>query len=450
MIKKREYYPTSSYDEPGLTTLTHKIRIYPNKTNQDKLFKYFHYRRYCYNDAVVTQRMLYKKYREAKASGKYTQKELNKQFYPNDRRVRDEMTRHREDWQKDYVSRMIDAAAADVCQGVKNALNPKMPNHRLPKLKKRKTMKTSTQFFKARIKDGKLLLPGSQRRGGIRFDPIPMAEDVRFSGKIVDYCTVSLEGDAWYVCFTVKLDDADRKLVQSRRGHDVDRSDFPVIGVDVNIRHFDFNLTSLERGGDYDQVKTLTDELLEQYERVKHYNRSLARKRVKNPGRWKTSKSYRRTRTKLGRTYRRIYALQDEIINGFVRLLRDRASVVVIEDLDTSKMFMNKSLCKSLQRALFGRFKTRVQQALVGSGVRLVMADRYYPSTQRCSACGFVKTGGDRLGLTGDAHGRGHDEFECDACGFKAGRDVNAVANLVAYGEAVLAGSSLLMLYKEG
>lgn len=55
--------------------------------------------------------MLYKKYREAKASGKYTQKELNKQFYPNDRRVRDEMIRHREDWQKDYASRMIDAAS---------------------------------------------------------------------------------------------------------------------------------------------------------------------------------------------------------------------------------------------------------------------------------------------------------------------------------------------------
>lgn len=39
MIKEREYYyyPTSSYGEPGLTALTHKIRIYPNKTNQDKL-----------------------------------------------------------------------------------------------------------------------------------------------------------------------------------------------------------------------------------------------------------------------------------------------------------------------------------------------------------------------------------------------------------------------------
>lgn len=85
MTRERECYPISSYEEPGINALTHKIRIYPNKTNQNKLFKYFHYKRYCYNDAVITQRMLYKKYREAKASGKYTQKELNKQFYPNDR-----------------------------------------------------------------------------------------------------------------------------------------------------------------------------------------------------------------------------------------------------------------------------------------------------------------------------------------------------------------------------
>lgn len=72
MIKKREYYPTSSYDEPGLTTLTHKIRIYPNRANQDKLRAYFNYNRYCYNDAVATQRDLYAKYREAKASGEYS------------------------------------------------------------------------------------------------------------------------------------------------------------------------------------------------------------------------------------------------------------------------------------------------------------------------------------------------------------------------------------------
>lgn len=122
---------------------------------------------------------------------------------------------------------------------------------------------------------------------------------------------------------------------------------------------------------------------------------------------------------------------------------------MVIEDLDTSKMFMNKSLCKSLQRALFGRFKMRVQQALVGSGVMLVMADSYYPSTQRCSACGFVKTGGDRLGLAGDAHGNGHDDYVCYERGSYLKRDENAVANLVAYGEAVVMGSSLPMLYKE-
>lgn len=449
MIKKREYYPTSSYDEPGLTTLTHKIRIYPNRANQDKLRAYFNYNRYCYNDAVATQRDLYTKYREAKASGEYTQKELNKKFYPNDRRIRNEMTRHREEWQLRYSSRMISSAANSVYRAVKNALNPKMPNHRFPKFKKRKSTKPSAQFYKARIKDGKLYLPNARGNDGIRFTPIRMAETIRFTGEPADYCTILLEEDKWYACFTVTLDDESREAVGARRGFKLDRSGLPVIGVDVNIKHFDYNTISLTSGGDYSQVRTLTDELLTEYDRVKYYNRALARKRVKNPKDWRTSKSYRRTRIKLNGTYKRIHALQDDIINSFIKWLRFNASMVVIEDLDTKSMFMNKSLCKGLQRALFGRFKLRVQQTLVGSGVTLVMADRWFPSTQRCSACGFVKTGEDRLGLAGDAHGRGHDEFECDACGFKAGRDVNAVANLVAYGEAVVNNSSLRMVYKE-
>ena len=64
---------------------------------------------------------------------------------------------------------------------------------------------------------------------------------------------------------------------------------------------------------------------------------------------------------------------------------------------------------------------------------QLIIADRYYPSTQRCSHCEHVKKGDDKITLTGNAtHGTAHNEYVCYECGYKADRDRNAVMNLLA------------------
>ena len=64
---------------------------------------------------------------------------------------------------------------------------------------------------------------------------------------------------------------------------------------------------------------------------------------------------------------------------------------------------------------------------------QLIIADRYYPSTQRCSSCGHIKKGDDKITLQGNVkHGTAHNEYECYNCGYKADRDVNAVNNLLA------------------
>lgn len=45
-------------------------------------------------------------------------------------------------------------------------------------------------------------------------------------------------------------------------------------------------------------------------------------------------------------------------------------------------------------------------------GKTLIVADRYYPSTQRCSSCGFIKTGEDRITLSGnEKYGTRHNEY---------------------------------------
>ena len=56
------------------------------------------------------------------------------------------------------------------------------------------------------------------------------------------------------------------------------------------------------------------------------------------------------------------------------------------------------------------------------NGGRLLMADRWYPSSKTCSGCGTVKT---KLALS-------ERDTRCEACGLVIDRDRNAARNLAA------------------
>ena len=55
-------------------------------------------------------------------------------------------------------------------------------------------------------------------------------------------------------------------------------------------------------------------------------------------------------------------------------------------------------------------------------GKKVILINRYYPSSQICSRCGF-------------RHNPGEDEtFICPVCGYKVDRDINAAINIYRYG----------------
>ncbi len=141
-------------------------------------------------------------------------------------------------------------------------------------------------------------------------------------------------------------------------------------------------------------------------------------------------------KTLLQQAYQQVTRIQEDLLHKFTAQLIHTNDVVVIEDLDNLHMRMNKHLAKNLHRSMFGKFKVLMQYKRAWHGVKLVMADRFYPSTQRCSKCGFVKTGADKVGLAGNQiHRTGHDDYVCYECGAVMRRDQNAVENLIQYAE---------------
>jgi transposase len=349
--------------------------------------------------------------------------------------VRNQMVRTKEKWEYNYASKLVEAAATVVTGAVRNALNPKMPNHKMPKFKKKKNQKMSFSFYGIKINDNNELIipkPSKSKLSGvtpenpISFSRIKLGEKLRFQGNLTGVTISCNRNGKWFVGLTVRLDEEGER--KHKLKFDRDRTNKPECGIDANIRGFHYN----ELDGSYADWETTSEEIMKQYGLIKYYSRGLTKKRLKNEN-WKQSKTYAKMRTKLSKSYARAYNLQEENLNKFIQYLNNNYSSVTIEDLDVNSMKMNRRMCKSLHRAMFGRFKQKSETKFNQTNIEFIKADRFYPSTQRCSNCGMVKTGEDKLGLSGDKHGNKHNEYKCFHCNIELDRDDNAVENLIQY-----------------
>ena len=193
--------------------------------------------------------------------------------------------------------------------------------------------------------------------------------------------------------------------------------------IDANVNHFDYTDGSF---------KVFPKRLKRLYAQIKHYQRLLARKRHENGKKATHSKQYFKVRVKLQKCYQRVAAIQNDLLHKFTTMIYQTYDIVVIEDLDVQAMQMQKK-AKNLHRSLFGRFRLYMEYKAIKFNKTLILADQFYPSTQRCSHCGHVKTGDDKIGLDGNKkHRTKHNEYICYSCGFTIDRDQNAVSNLLA------------------
>ena len=397
---------------------THKIRIYPNKHNQEVFQRYYDYQRSVWNRAIDERNAQYKIYKEMKDTGLYTQKELNKNYFPHNKNLR---KMEKFDWEDNFYCRIREIQFDNLCLAWNRYFNPNMPNHKKPKYKKKKDIEThkTLSLRNVRIKGKWLLLPKSYKsKPEYRFTKIKMAQELRFNGRITDDFTVSVENNKWYVTITVE-----EKLAISKQS----------TGIDVNVGSIDY-LKKNELEKEYGKFYLLPKSLLKQYDRIKYYSRVISKKRNKNPY-YKYSKSYKEAITKLNNAYTKAYNIQEANLNNIVKYFFDNYNRIVIEDLDVNSMKMNKRLCKSLHRNAFGRFKRKMINKAEEYNVEFILADRYFPSTQTCSECGHVKTGDEKLFLWGDKYGNDHNTYVCYNCGTIQDRTANAILNLNHYGK---------------
>lgn len=377
---------------------TEKVRLYPNKNMQSALDGLCDYRRYCWNEGLALW------------NGMYTESRLmgNKKLRPNERKVRNELVRNKADWQFQYSARCLQLAISDLGKAWKNFFNKAQPDWGMPRFKSKKAPRQGFKTDRAKLVDGKLRL--DKPRGAKQWSDIAIKGAKSLSGKLKTISIFRENGKYWAA---LPLETTVEK--KPRTGHKT--------AVDANVGHF--NTPGKPN-------KIFPKRLDHLYKRISHYQRQLARKRQVNGKQAYRSNNYVVTRAKLQHDYRKAANIQHDLVQKFTTKLVTNNDTIVIEDLAVKQMQMTHVASKGLHRSLFSYFRQTLTYKCDWYGKKLIVANRFYPSTQRCSKCGNIKKGDDRITLAGNKkHHTKHDEYICYKCGARMDRDENAVQNLL-------------------
>lgn len=374
------------------------VELKPNKTMQQELDKLCDYRRYCWNQALATWQDMY----EARTLDK------DNNPSPNERRIRDELVDNKADWQFALSARCLQLAVKDLANAWKNFFDKAQPDWGKPHFKSKKAPRQGFKTDRAKVVNGKLRL--DKPRGIKTWFDIPTYEALKM--KQIKVASVFRERGHYYAALSYE----EETLVKPRTSRKT--------AVDVNVGHFNYT------GG---KINVLLSRLQKLYKRIKHYQRMLAKKRRANGKLAGQSNNYVQVRTKLQRDYRKVANIQNDLLQKFTTKLVNNYDQIVIEDLAVKQMMMTHVASKGMQRSLFSKFRQILTYKCEWYGKELILADKTYPSTQRCANCGYVKKGDEKITLQGNQkHHTKHNEYICYECGYTNDRDDNAVLNLLA------------------
>ncbi|MFH5805174.1 RNA-guided endonuclease InsQ/TnpB family protein [Alienimonas sp. DA493] len=225
-------------------------------------------------------------------------------------------------------------------------------------------------------------------------------EALRFGGKILSG-RVKLVAGRWYL--SVQVEVADGQVARQRNA--TRRS---VVGVDVGLT----TLATLSTGEKIEGPKPLKSTL----KKLRRASRSHSRKQ-------KGSNRRKRSAERLARLHRRIRNVRVDALHKLTTKICRENQAVVIEDLDASAMGRSLRLGRSVADASLREVRRQLEYKAPLHGCRLLVADRWFPSSKSCSSCGEVNP----TVTLGVSH------WVCPGCGKMHDRDENAAKNLEAY-----------------
>ena len=222
---------------------------------------------------------------------------------------------------------------------------------------------------------------------------------------------ITFDGLNWWLSVAVEI--ADPKPVTNCK---------EPVGIDLGIK----NLATCSDGTTYPNINgTVTIRRLKRKQR--RLQRSISRKYEMNKQKgvgYSKTRNITKSERKLLRIYHRLADIRQNYRHQITsEIIGRKPSSIVLEDLNVRGMMSNRHLSKAVQEQGFYEFRRQIEYKAAWAGLRVVIADRFYPSSKTCIACGHVKK---NLRLS-------ERIYSCENCGNEIDRDFQAAINLRRY-----------------
>ncbi|RAV08577.1 hypothetical protein DQP55_19020 [Mycolicibacterium sp. GF69] len=219
------------------------------------------------------------------------------------------------------------------------------------------------------------------------------------------YVAVSCRGGRWWASLVVEAAD-----LHPQRCHRSNSEGRGWVGVDRGLTNF--AVAAAADGIEVARFDTAPRPLRAAMTRQRRLANHLSRKK-------KGSRRHRQAAQQLRKHHHRVANIRRHFLHQVSNALVKTHDRLVIENLNVVGMMANHRVAQAISDSGWSRFAHMLEYKQAWRGGQLVIADRYFPSSKTCSACGERNadlTLADRV-------------FTC-GCGFRADRDHNAAVNL--------------------
>lgn len=176
-------------------------------------------------------------------------------------------------------------------------------------------------------------------------------------------CTISRQADRWFISFCFEVEERESSRTST-------------VGVDLGVKA----LATLSTG-----------EVITGAKSYKKYAAKLSKMQWLNRHKVIGSNNGKKAQIEIARLQRKIANIRKDTLHKLTALLAKNHGTVVIEDLNVSGMMKNHKLAASVADMGFFEFRRQLTYKCQLYDSKLVVVDRWFPSSKTCSNCGIKK-----------------------------------------------------------
>lgn len=304
-------------------------------------------------------------------------------------------------WLYNYDCDIVKQAVKDACKAYKKFFDKKTKK---PKFKSAKLTKPSfyVDGVKLKIQNGYAKIPYCTKIKLYEKDYIP--EGLNYQNP-----RITFDGIDWWISVGLPIEAEQYRLTDE------------VIGIDLGLKE----LATCSNGMVFHNVSK-SKKYRKISKSLKQKQRQVSRKYEinKQGNKFIKTSNIKKLERRIQKKRIRLQDIKKDYFHkSSTALVRTKPKAIVLENLNVAGMRKNKYLAHSLQESSISTFKQMLISKAESHGIEVVLADRFYPSSQICSHCGSRKVD---LKLS-------ERVYRCPVCELEMDRDLNASINLEHY-----------------